>query len=350
MITVDELAQEIRRVDGNHKLGAGALAEALMPALTAAFAAMSEPVCTVAEVGAGGHKWLAPYPIDALSNVPVGTPLYAAPQPAAVLADMPAQVVVETAEPSEHVAVYDDDIPRLRELVERAQSIISTSTYPNWHDCANTALTRRPTMSNTLADFRKFVDLIEGRAMACDGPVTPFLEQLHVASDAEKERFTAILAKIYQSRPATQEQIKHMVDRFLSWRLPEDFSPDAGITFKREFNENTPFQMKHEPSGTNLLNANQAEAMIRHLLHDTPSPQPGAAIEPAPDLASENERLRAALTPSAETRTAYIGEFSFLRTSTDEHGNELYERITVPWTTVKDIMKAIREHAALERT
>jgi hypothetical protein len=29
--TVDELAQEIRRVDGNHDLGAGALAEALTP-------------------------------------------------------------------------------------------------------------------------------------------------------------------------------------------------------------------------------------------------------------------------------------------------------------------------------
>lgn len=34
-ITVDTLAQEIRRVDGNHSLGAGALAEALMPFLAA---------------------------------------------------------------------------------------------------------------------------------------------------------------------------------------------------------------------------------------------------------------------------------------------------------------------------
>lgn len=30
-MTVDELAQEIRRVDGSHSLGAGALAEALLP-------------------------------------------------------------------------------------------------------------------------------------------------------------------------------------------------------------------------------------------------------------------------------------------------------------------------------
>jgi len=31
MIDVDQLAEEIRRVDGNHTLGAGALAEALLP-------------------------------------------------------------------------------------------------------------------------------------------------------------------------------------------------------------------------------------------------------------------------------------------------------------------------------
>ncbi|TCR64650.1 hypothetical protein EV560_106115 [Bosea sp. BK604] len=37
--TVDDLAQEIRRVDGQHKLGAGALAEALAPFLAKAFAA-----------------------------------------------------------------------------------------------------------------------------------------------------------------------------------------------------------------------------------------------------------------------------------------------------------------------
>jgi hypothetical protein len=33
-IDVDELANEIRRIDGNHDMGAGALAEALMPFLS----------------------------------------------------------------------------------------------------------------------------------------------------------------------------------------------------------------------------------------------------------------------------------------------------------------------------
>lgn len=61
-------------------------------------------------------------------------------------------------------------------------------------------------------------------------------------------------------------QIKHMVDRFLSWRLPENFRPDAGISFKPEFNEHTPHPMRHEPLGTNLFDATQAEAMVRHMV------------------------------------------------------------------------------------
>lgn len=63
----------------------------------------------------------------------------------------------------------------------------------------------------------------------------------------------------------SEEKIKSMVDRFLRWKLPEDFRPDAGISFKRDFNEHTAHPMKHEPSGTNLLNASQAEAMIRFI-------------------------------------------------------------------------------------
>lgn len=63
----------------------------------------------------------------------------------------------------------------------------------------------------------------------------------------------------------TEAQIKHMVDRFLGWKLPENFSPDAGITFKATFNEHTAHPMKHEPTGTNLFDATQAEAMVRYM-------------------------------------------------------------------------------------
>lgn len=53
-----------------------------------------------------------------------------------------------------------------------------------------------------------------------------------------------------------------------------------------------------------------------------------------------------ALTPSADTKAAYIGEFAF--TVTLRAGNhEDYRRIEVPWTTIKEIMAAIYDRAAL---
>jgi hypothetical protein len=69
----------------------------------------------------------------------------------------------------------------------------------------------------------------------------------------------------------TDAQIKHMVDRFLGWRLPEGFNPDGGISFKKTFNEHTVHPMKHEPSGTNLLDATQAEAMVRNMIDGLPA-------------------------------------------------------------------------------
>ena len=69
----------------------------------------------------------------------------------------------------------------------------------------------------------------------------------------------------------TEDQIKHMVDRFLSWRLPENFAPDGGIIFKAAFNEHTAHPMKHEPTGTNLFDATQADAMVRHMIEGIPS-------------------------------------------------------------------------------
>lgn len=65
-------------------------------------------------------------------------------------------------------------------------------------------------------------------------------------------------------------QIKHMVNRFLNWRLPLNFSPDAGISFKAEYNENTNWPMKHEPMGTNLFDATEADAMVRHMIEGLP--------------------------------------------------------------------------------
>ena len=68
----------------------------------------------------------------------------------------------------------------------------------------------------------------------------------------------------------TDEQIKHMVDRFLAWRLPENFNPDAGISFEPDYNVNTSHPMRHEPIGTNLFDATQADQMVRYMLEGLP--------------------------------------------------------------------------------
>lgn len=56
----------------------------------------------------------------------------------------------------------------------------------------------------------------------------------------------------------TEDQIKHMVDRFLSWELPSDFYPDGGVTRDKT--------STHQPVGTNLLTATQATEMVRHMI------------------------------------------------------------------------------------
>lgn len=63
----------------------------------------------------------------------------------------------------------------------------------------------------------------------------------------------------------TSEQIKRMVERFLGWRLPENFAPDCGISFT----PNYPLgNGKYEPVGTNLFDYAQAEAMVHYMIAD----------------------------------------------------------------------------------
>lgn len=69
----------------------------------------------------------------------------------------------------------------------------------------------------------------------------------------------------------TDDKIKHMVNRFLGWFLPENFSPDGGISFEPYGNKGTPHQYKRVPSGTNLLDAIQATAMVHHMVAEMPA-------------------------------------------------------------------------------
>lgn len=57
---------------------------------------------------------------------------------------------------------------------------------------------------------------------------------------------------------------EEMVSRFLSWRLPNDFAPDAGISFTPS---DHPDALTHLwPTGTNLLTADQARTMLEHVI------------------------------------------------------------------------------------
>ena len=66
--------------------------------------------------------------------------------------------------------------------------------------------------------------------------------------------------------------VDKMVNRFLGWKLPKDFGPDAGISFKpTKSYEGDEFGNSWWPVGTNLLTADQARGMFEYCLTDNPT-------------------------------------------------------------------------------
>lgn len=89
------------------------------------------------------------------------------------------------------------------------------------------------------------------------------------------------LAAAPPPEPASPDLVKHMVDRFLCWRLPKDFHPDAGISFEPKYNVGTPYEAEHDPVGTNLFTAEQAEAMVKYMLEGFAPPEPAVSADAA---------------------------------------------------------------------
>lgn len=58
------------------------------------------------------------------------------------------------------------------------------------------------------------------------------------------------------------ELVARMVNRFLGWKIPKEFHPDAGISFTHRTDYDSPYW----PTGTNLFTAEQARTMVRHML------------------------------------------------------------------------------------
>ncbi len=59
---------------------------------------------------------------------------------------------------------------------------------------------------------------------------------------------------------STEDVVREMALRFLSWKLPKGFAPDAGVAFV------PPPSGYNWPTGTNLLDHEQAKEMVRHML------------------------------------------------------------------------------------
>ena len=76
----------------------------------------------------------------------------------------------------------------------------------------------------------------------------------------------------------TDEQIKHMAEQFLRWKLPDNFNPDGGVSFTPIANAGSPYEHRHTPTGTNLLTYTQALAMVQHMLEGLPTTEAAAAI------------------------------------------------------------------------
>lgn len=100
--------------------------------------------------------------------------------------------------------------------------------------------------------------------------------------------------RIDEPAPATdglrEAAVKHMAERFLAWKLPDNFNPDGGVIFDRgERQAGTAWW----PTGTNLLTYTQAKAMVEHMMEGFPAlaqPAPEHSLgmyEPAPEPASE---------------------------------------------------------------
>jgi len=103
------------------------------------------------------------------------------------------------------------------------------------------------------------------------------------------------------------------------------------------------------------INQNDHERICQGIWDDTDDVKAVARFRlslstPSPD---SGERMREALTPSGDTKAAYMGEFKFdvMFPSLDEDDDEpVPHPVTVPWDTIKEIMAAIAGRAALQES
>ncbi|CAJ0705893.1 hypothetical protein [Ralstonia holmesii] len=184
----------------------------------------------------------------------------------------------------QHGFVMTDELRALLRDVERAdaRSIMLGADhqgmrvdYSGLLKQARAGLRREPSTAEMLRQLHDHLTELGRRWYAGDTAVVDELLQLYCVEHDARE---ALRVRAGTSDPAGAEtapvapqspeqqgsapvpDIKAMVDRFLGWRLPEDFGPDCGISFMALGHPNG------WPVGTNLFTAVQAEAMFRHAM------------------------------------------------------------------------------------
>lgn len=125
----------------------------------------------------------------------------------------------------------------------------------------------KPVTDLTVGDLRRAASLLSASPPASEPDVVASHEDTSNGVAAQKGDNVS-----HNSEPDKQALINHMVERFLAWRLPANFCPDGGISFKADYNEHTDYLGKHEPCGTNLFDAQQAKEMVRAMLSGYSAP------------------------------------------------------------------------------
>jgi hypothetical protein len=107
-----------------------------------------------------------------------------------------------------------DDVGRLRALLE--EELV-------WHEERDKSLSKQPQSNQVVwrrAEHQERIDVIRAALKGVPQPATP------------------------KEAAMTEAQIKHMVDRFLMWKLPEHFNPDDGISFDPVASKGTPYEFR----------------------------------------------------------------------------------------------------------
>jgi hypothetical protein len=127
--------------------------------------------------------------------------------------------------------------------------------------------------------------------------------------------------------------VAEMVNRFLGWKLPKDFSPDCGIIFDGRGPDARGYD-RGWPTGTNLFHAGQAKEMFEHCLK-------GAVRPTDDDLWDQTLRERDHNADMADKLAEAIGKHFGIEIG--EHSN-----MNCPWQTALDWIENESTHAEMQ--